>query len=72
MVVKSLEYPVYNRRRKGGLSGEVPKIKGISSTSSVKTFEEYLQDAFNGETVQEGLWFSSNLSEMTKRNLRKI
>lgn len=72
MVIKSLEYPVYNRRKKGGLTGEVPKIKGMAAANSVKSFEEYLQDVFKGETVQEGLWFSPRLSEMTKRNLKKI
>ncbi|MCB1176664.1 MAG: hypothetical protein KDK36_03700 [Leptospiraceae bacterium] len=72
MVIKSLEYPVYHRKRRGGLTGEVHKMKGISKVESIKTFEEYLTEAFQGEKVQDGMWFSPNVSGLMKSNLKKI
>jgi hypothetical protein len=71
MVIKTLEYPVYHQGRKGGLAGEGLK-KGIPTKDFGKTFEEYLSDAFQGEKVQEGSWVSQNLTDLTKKNIRKI
>ncbi|MCB1144203.1 MAG: hypothetical protein H7A24_06045 [Leptospiraceae bacterium] len=72
MVIKSLEYPVYYRRKQGGLAGQDFKQKEVKSANFGKTFEEYLSEAFEGEKVQDGSWFSSGLSDLTKRNLGKI
>jgi hypothetical protein len=72
MVIKSLEYPVYQRQRRGGLAGEVRQMRGIPKASYEKTFEDYLSEVFSGEVVQDGNRFSSSLSELTIRNLRKI
>ncbi|MDX1957613.1 MAG: hypothetical protein SFU98_03520 [Leptospiraceae bacterium] len=72
MVIKSLEYPIYQRKRHGGLLGEVSKEKKIQSANFERSFEDYLKDIFNGETIQEGSLFSSTISERTKNNLRKF
>jgi hypothetical protein len=72
MVIKSLEYPIYQRKKQGGLSGDVPKIKAFSNSNLGKSFEDYLREAFKGEMVQEGSWFSSDLTDRSKRNLRKL
>ncbi len=71
MIIRSLEHPVYYRRKKGGLSGAELKPKPVQDRYS-KTFEEYLTEAFQGEVVQNGAWFSNQLSDLTKRNLKKI
>jgi hypothetical protein len=71
MIIKSLEHPVYYRRKNGGLAGAGLKTKPIQEESS-KTFEEYLSEAFQGEVVQNGSWFSKSLSDLTVRNLRRI
>jgi hypothetical protein len=71
MIIKSLENPVYYRRKKGGLAGnQALKIKPASNDQ--KTFEEYLTEAFQGEVVQTGFNFSKKLSDLTIRNLKKI
>ena len=70
MIIRSLEHPVYYRRKKGGLSGAELKPKPVQDRYS-KTFEEYLSEAFQGEVVQNGAWFSNQLSDLTKRNLKK-
>lgn len=70
MVIKSLEYPVNYRRKTAGLAGT-----GSAKTlvkNSVKSFEEYLMEAFQGELVQNGNLFSAHLSAQTKTNLSKI
>ena len=72
MVIKSLEYPVYQRQRRGGLAGEVRKLHTIPYSKYERTFEDYLAEVFSGEVVQDGNKFSSSLSELTIRNLKKI
>ena len=54
-----------------GLSGAELKPKPVQDRYS-KTFEEYLSEAFQGEVVQNGAWFSSQISDLTKRNLKRI
>ena len=71
MIIKSLENPVYYRRKKGGLAGnQALKLKPVASAT--KTFEEFLTEAFQGEVVQTGTQFSKKLSDLTIRNLKKI
>ncbi len=71
MIIKSLENPVYYRRRKGGLAGNTA-LKLKPATNSTKSFEEFLTEAFQGEVVQNGQNYSKNLSALTVRNLKKI
>lgn len=72
MVIRSLEFPAYNRPKKG-LSGEGLQFKGIKkSVPQERTFEDYLCETFKGEVVQSGNWFSAKLSDRMKKNLRKI
>jgi len=72
MVIKSLEYPVYNRKSMNGLSGGSLKDSPVVSANFAKTFEEAICDLFAGEIVQDGSKVSPTLSEMTRRNLNKI
>ena len=72
MVIKSLEYPVYNRKSNSGLSGESRKDSRVVSANYAKTFEEAICDLFSGEIVQDGSKVSPTLSDMTRRNLNKI
>lgn len=71
MIVRSIQQPAYNRHKDTGLPGQGPK-KGFSQNQSEKTFEEYLMEAFQGEVVQKGNWVSPNLSDLGKKNLRKM
>lgn len=71
MIIRSLQNPVYYRRKKGGLAGAELKPKPVQDRYN-KTFEEYLTEAFQGEVVQSGNWFSSQISELTKRNLQRV
>ena len=73
MVIRSLEQPVYYRNRRGGLPGAGLKAKGVTeSPLAGKSFEEYLTEAFQGEVVQEGNWYSNRLTEMGRKNLSRI
>lgn len=71
MIIKSLENPVYYRRKKGGLAGNTA-LKLKPATNVTKTFEEFLMEAFQGEVVQTGNQFSKKLSDLTIRNLKRI
>ncbi|MDF3819291.1 hypothetical protein P3G55_05240 [Leptospira sp. 96542] len=71
MIVRSIQQPAYSSRRDSGLPGQGPK-KGFSQNSNGKTFEEYLMDAFQGEVVQNGTWVSPNLSDLGKKNLKRL
>ena len=72
MIQKSLEFPVYSRNAKGGLSGAGEKNQKIQSANFARTFEDSVLELFHGEIVQEDSRFSSQLSELTIRNLKKI
>ena len=72
MIQKSLEFPVYSRKAKGGLSGAGEKNQKIQSANFARTFEDSVLELFHGEIVQEDSRFSSELTELTKRNLKKI
>jgi hypothetical protein len=71
MVVRSIQSPVYSREKKSGLPGDGPKIKSFTKEPT-RSFEEYLKDSFQGEVVQDGLWFSPRLTELSKSHLQKI
>jgi hypothetical protein len=71
MIVRSIQQPAYNRHRDSGLAGQGPK-KGFSQNNGGKTFEEYLMEAFQGEVVQKGNWVSPDLSELGKKNLKRL
>lgn len=71
MIIRSLEHPVQYKRSKGGLAGAELKPR-VTVDRYSKTFEEYLLEAFQGEVVQSGNWMSGQLSDLSKRNLRKI
>lgn len=74
MIIRSLENPVYSRKRKGGLPGAGPihKAQYSPKKDTGKSFEDFLQEAFDGEVIQKGAWFSNNITDLTKKNLRKI
>lgn len=70
MIVKSLEHPVYYKKKRQPLPGkgmdrnEKPQVQ--------KTFDQYLMESFQGEVVQKGKDFSSDLSSLTKENLIRL
>lgn len=72
MIQKSLEFPVYSRKTKGGLPGAGENNPKIQSANFARTFEDSVLELFHGEIVQEDSRFSSQLTELTKRNLKKI
>ncbi|WCL50274.1 hypothetical protein [Leptospira sp. GIMC2001] len=72
MVIRSLYQPVYHREKKGGLPGAVSQPVKNRADDGNKTFEDYLTDSFRGEVVQQGTWFAPQISELSKRNLRKL
>lgn len=71
MVIRSLYQPVYQRDRKQGLPGAAPQTKP-KFDDGTKTFEEYLQESFQGEVVQKGTWFAPQISELSRSNLQKL
>lgn len=71
MVIKSIHYPTYQRPKKG-LPGKVYPMHGLPKSRYERTFEDYLLEVFQGEVVQEGAQFSTGLSELMIRNLRKL
>ena len=70
MIIRSLQQPTYQRSQ-SGIPGYGPSKKQGADQNG-KTFEDYLLEAFEGEVVQEGKWFSSNMSDLTKRNLERL
>lgn len=73
MVIRSLQEQGYYERRRGGLPGAGVNWKeNRSDTAGTKSFSEYLTEAFEGEVVQRGSWTSETLSELTRKNLKKI
>lgn len=72
MIQKSLEFPVYSRKAKGGLSGAGEKNQKIESANFARTFEDSILELFQGEVVQENSRFSNQLTDLTIRNLKKI
>ncbi|EQA45528.1 hypothetical protein LEP1GSC050_4267 [Leptospira broomii serovar Hurstbridge str. 5399] len=74
MMIRSLQDTgTYERNRKG-LTGAGfdwrERDRAIEPGS--KTFADYLEESFQGDLVQDGNWFSETLSELSKKNLRKI
>ncbi len=68
MIVKSLESPVFYRKKRNALPG-----KGLERVpAKTKSFDQYLLEAFQGEVVKEGENFSSNLSEIARDNLIRL
>jgi hypothetical protein len=73
MILKSLNNPNYQRNSREGLSGKAhPSQPPIVSANFSKTFEEALLELFEGEVVVDNSRVSPLLSDMTKRNLKKI
>lgn len=72
MIQKSLEFPVYSRRAKGGLAGAITTNQTIQSANYAKTFEDSICELFQGEIIQENSRISGNVSELTIKNLKKI
>jgi len=70
MIIRSLTQPEYQRSQKG-VPGYGPSRKASSSMDG-KSFEEYLMEAFQGEVVQDNSWFSSNMSDLSRRNLERL
>ncbi|MCB1158983.1 MAG: hypothetical protein H7A25_06820 [Leptospiraceae bacterium] len=70
MIIRAIESPVY-RRRRGGLKGRGLNPEGVMDSPFLGlTFEDYLKDLFEGQLVQTGNLFSTDLSEMMRRNLQ--
>lgn len=68
MVVRKMESPVYEKRRREALPG-----KGVErSSSGPNGFEQYLLDAFEGEVVKEGNRFASHVSPLQKENIIRL
>ena len=72
MVIRSLYQPVYQREKKHGLPGAVASQTKPRFEDGNKTFEEYLAEAFQGEKVQVGTWFAPQISELSKKNLKRL
>lgn len=73
MVIRSLYQPVYHREKRNGLPGAVSAAQAKPKfEDGNKSFEDYLTEAFRGEKVQEGTWFSPQVTELSRRNLKKI
>ncbi|GBF38358.1 MULTISPECIES: LIC12298 family protein [Leptospira] len=74
MMIRSLQDSgAYERSRKGlAGAGFDWREKVRSSEPNSKTFADYLEESFQGDLVQDGNWFSETLSELSKKNLRKI
>lgn len=72
MVIRSLDFPIYNRPKKG-LAGEGLQFKGAKKrVPQERTFEDFLIESFQGEVVQNGSWFSTKLSDRMKKNIKRI
>ena len=59
----------------GGRHGQNPihrygKNRAVQRTE--KSFEQYLEESFQGEVVQDGDWFSSQVNAIMKENLQKL
>ncbi|TGK04978.1 hypothetical protein EHO59_09030 [Leptospira semungkisensis] len=74
MMIRSLQDSgAYERSRKGlAGAGFDWREKVRSVDPDTKTFADYLEESFQGDLVQDGNWFSETLSELSKKNLRKI
>ncbi|TGL57577.1 LIC12298 family protein [Leptospira sarikeiensis] len=74
MMIRSLQDSgAYERNRKGlAGAGFDWREKVRSSEPNSKTFADYLEESFQGDLVQDGNWFSETLSDLSKKNLRKI
>lgn len=70
MIVKSLESPVYYRRKRGALPGR--GVEAAIPKSHSRSFDQYLLEAFQGEVVQQGHRISDKLSDMTRENLIRL
>ncbi|PJZ69640.1 hypothetical protein CH373_09055 [Leptospira perolatii] len=74
MMIRSLqETGTYERSRKGLTGAGFDWRERIAAAEpDSKTFADYLEETFKGEVVQDGEWFSETLSELSKKNLKKI
>lgn len=70
MIVKSLESPVYYRRKRGALPGRGVEV--AAPKAHTRSFDQYLLEAFHGEVVQQGDRISGKLSDMTRENLIRL
>ncbi len=74
MIIRSLQESANYQRKRSGLPGAGPnwKERTRAGESNLKSFADYLEEAFEGELVQKGAWFSDSLSELSKNNLKRI
>ncbi|TGK28929.1 hypothetical protein EHQ12_05050 [Leptospira gomenensis] len=74
MIIRSLQESANYQRKRGGLAGAGPnwRERTRAGEANLKSFADYLEEAFEGEVVQKGTWFSDSLSELSKNNLKRI
>ncbi|EMO53323.1 LIC12298 family protein [Leptospira noguchii] len=74
MIIRSLQESANYQRKRSGLPGAGPnwKERTRAGEPNLKSFADYLEEAFEGELVQKGAWFSDSLSELSKNNLKRI
>ncbi|MBM9502501.1 hypothetical protein JWG45_04375 [Leptospira sp. 201903070] len=74
MIIRSLQESANYQRKRGGLAGAGPnwRERTRAGESNLKSFADYLEEAFEGEVVQQGTWFADSLSELSKNNLKRI
>ncbi|XDD49495.1 hypothetical protein AB3N59_13935 [Leptospira sp. WS92.C1] len=74
MIIRSLQESANYQRKRGGLAGAGPnwRERSHAGEANLKSFADYLEEAFEGEVVQKGAWFSDSLSELSKNNLKRI
>lgn len=69
MIVRKIDAHVFQKPRRNALTG---KGWDMRAKNQEKGFEQYLIEAFQGEVVQDGKHFSSELTSLARRNLVRL
>lgn len=69
MIIRSFQQTIPGEREKrGGLKGQ--GIRAFNDgMEQARSFEDFLEEAFQGQTVQKGGWFAPALKDTTKSKL---
>ncbi|MCB1169428.1 MAG: hypothetical protein KDK25_03795 [Leptospiraceae bacterium] len=70
MIVRKMESPLYQKKRREPLTGKGVEVP--SAANSEKSFDQYLLEAFEGEVVRQDSQFKADLSELQRENIIRL
>ncbi|MCB1140581.1 MAG: hypothetical protein KDK23_17615 [Leptospiraceae bacterium] len=70
MIVRKLETPLYQKRKREPLAGQ--GVEHAAAANAEKSFDQYLLEAFQGEVVRKDDSFQGKLSDLQRDNIIRL